>query len=171
MEISPKKILVAKLRHHGDVLLSTPVFSILKKRFPHAEIDAYIYSETLPMLEGHPAVSDFILYDKKWKKLPCWKRYLEEAKLLRVIRKKGYDLVINLTEGDRGAIAAKVSRAPYAVGFDPEGGGMKGKKECYTHVIQHTPQPRHTVERQLDALRCLGIFPPTSENPVPRETI
>jgi len=136
-----QKVLVAKLRHHGDVLLSSPIFSILKERHPHLEIDVYIYSETLPMLEGHPAISDFLLYDKQWKKLPLHRRYLREMRLLKKIRRKGYDLVINLTEGDRGAIAAKVSRAPFAVGFDPEGGGMRGKKKCYTHVIKHTPRP------------------------------
>jgi len=157
------KILVAKLRHHGDVLLSSPVFSILKNRFPHLEIDAYIYRETYPMLQGHSAISDFLLYDKNWKNLPLWKRYFYEMKLLSSIRKKGYDLVINLTEGDRGAIAAKVSKAPYAIGFDPQGQGMKGKHSCYTHLIKHTPKPRHTVEKQLDALRCLGIFPTLEE--------
>ncbi len=154
-----RRVLVAKLRHHGDVLLSSPVFSTLSERFPHLEIDAYIYAETLPMLEGHPGISDFLLYDKGWKKLPFFRRYILEMKLLRKIRKKRYDLVINLTEGDRGAIAAKVSRAHYAVGFDPQGDGMRGKKNCYTHIIKHTPRPRHTVEKQLDALRCLGIFP------------
>lgn len=158
-----QKVLVAKLRHHGDVLLSSPVFSVLKERFPHLGIDAYIHSETLPMLEGHPAISSFLLNDKRWKQLPTWKRYLEEMKLLRKIRKKGYDLVINLTEGDRGAIAAKVSKAPFAIGFDPQGDGMKGKTSCYTHLIKHTPRPRHTVEKQLDALRCLGIFPTPRE--------
>ncbi|MBF5059351.1 putative lipopolysaccharide heptosyltransferase III [Candidatus Neptunochlamydia vexilliferae] len=160
---SINRILVAKLRHHGDVLLSAPVFSLLKKRFPHLEIDAYIYSETLPMLEGHPAISNFILYNKGWKKLPLFKRYREELKLLKKIRKGRYDLVINLTEGDRGAVAAKISRAPYAIGFDPQGGGMRGKANCYTHLIKHTPRPRHTVEKQLDALRVLGIFPTLKE--------
>lgn len=158
-----KRVLVAKLRHHGDVLLSSPIFSILNDRFPHLEIDAYIYKETLPMLEGHPGISNFLLYDKGWKKLPFFKRYLQEMKLLSKIRRGRYDLVINLTEGDRGAIAAKVSRSSYAVGFDPQGDGMKGKKGCYTHIIKHTPRPRHTVEKQLDALRCLGLFPTPEE--------
>lgn len=158
-----KKVLVAKLRHHGDVLLSSPVFSVLKERYPHLEIDAYLYKETHPMLEGHPAITDFLLYDKGWKKLPFLKRYIQEMKLLKKIRSKRYDLVINLTEGDRGAIAAKVSKAPFAVGFDPQGDGMKGKKECYSHVIKHTPRPRHTVEKNLDALRVLGLFPSPEE--------
>lgn len=158
-----KKVLVAKLRHHGDVLLSSPVFSLLKKRFPHIEIEAYIYKETLPMLEGNPAISGYILYDKAWKKLSFFRRLVKECMLLKRIRKKGYDLVINLTEGDRGAIAAKISKCQYAVGFDPEKKGLFGKKKWYTHIIKHTPHPRHTVEKQLDALRCLGVFPDLNE--------
>ena len=62
-----RKVLVANLRHHGDVLLSSPVFSILKKRYPHLEIDAYIYWDTYPMLEGHPGIFGFLFYDKG-----CW---------------------------------------------------------------------------------------------------
>ena len=151
-QLNGKKILVAKLRHHGDVLLSSPVFSVLKGLYPDAEIDAYIYGETLPMLEGHPAISDFLLYDKGWKKLPVWKRFLKEMSLLRKIRKKKYDLVINLTEGDRGAIAAKVSKAPWAVGFDPEGDGMNK----VLHSLDQTHAPSAPYCRK--ATRCLTRF-------------
>lgn len=130
------------------------------------DIDAYIYSETLPMLSGHPSISNFILYNKNWKNLSLYRRYLHEIALLKKIRKNRYDLTINLTEGDRGAIVAKVSGARYSVGFDPEGGGMKGKKKCYTHIIKHTPRPRHTVEKNLDALRILGLFPVEGEKKI-----
>ncbi|GAB5412181.1 MAG: lipopolysaccharide core heptosyltransferase RfaQ [Chlamydiales bacterium] len=118
------------------------------------------------MLSGHPAISDFLLYDKKWKKLPLPMRLLQETKLLQRIRKGKYDLVINLTEGDRGALAAKVSKARYCVGFDAEGSGMKGKNKCYTHVVRICHKPRHTVERHLDVLRCLGISIPEEERDV-----
>src|SRR3989338_4665623 len=104
-----KKILVVKLRHLGDVLLTAPLFSLLKKRLPWAEADAYIYKEALEMLEGHPGVSNFLLYDRKWKELPLRKRLGREAALLSSVRKGGYDLVINLTEGDRGALTAWIS--------------------------------------------------------------
>jgi heptosyltransferase-3 len=158
-----KRILVAKLRHHGDVLLTSPLFSLLKKHYPQAQIDAYIYKETLPMLEGHPAIDRFILYDKAWKKLLPLRRGFEEIKILRQIRRAGYDIVLNLTEGDRGALAAKVSKAPVRLGFDPENSGMKGKKKCYTGIVRICHRPRHTVERHLDVLRKLGIYPDESE--------
>lgn len=157
------RILVIKLRHLGDVLLTAPVFHVLKKKFPNAIIDAYIYRESKPMLEGHPAISDFILSDRAWKKLPLLRRLKEEGSLLREIRSRGYDLVINLTEGDRGALAALASGASWKVGFDPGRAGFLGKRKIFTHLVKNCPTPRHAVERNLDALRCMGIFPMQDE--------
>ncbi len=111
-----KKILVIKLRQLGDVLLTGPVFSALKKHLPTAQIDAYVYSESIPILEGHPALRAVIGYDRNWKKGGGWSRLSKECMLLRRIRAEGYDLVINLTEGDRGAIAARSSGAAIRVG-------------------------------------------------------
>ncbi|MGD0665648.1 MAG: putative lipopolysaccharide heptosyltransferase III [Rhabdochlamydiaceae bacterium] len=158
-----KKILVIKLRHHGDVLLTSPVFSYLKSQLPSAEIDVLIYQETAPMLEGHPSIRSLLLYDKKWKKQSFFKRWKEELGLLRRIRKEGYDLVINLTEGDRGAIASMASRAGVRVGLDPEKKGFLGKSRVFTHLVKSCKTPRHTVEKNLDALRRIGLFPTPEE--------
>jgi len=51
------RALVVKLRHHGDVLLAAPVLSVLKAHAPRLEIDALVYDDTAPMLEGHPALA------------------------------------------------------------------------------------------------------------------
>jgi heptosyltransferase-3 len=63
------------------------------------------------MLEGHPAIHEFFGFDRRWKKLSVFGRLFKELSLLKKIRQEKYDLVINLTEGDRGAIAAWVSGA------------------------------------------------------------
>ncbi len=151
-----KKVLVVKLRHLGDVLLTTPVFTHLRKMLPKAQIDAYIYREAGPMLEGHPALCQLIYYDRKWKKKGLFYRLAKEFALFWKIRKEGYDLVINLTEGDRGVLIAKISGAKIRVGFLPKG---TWQKKCITHVVKHCSSLRHTVERNLDALRRIGIFP------------
>lgn len=161
-----KRVLVIKLRHHGDVLLTAPIFSNLQAALPQAEIDAMVYKDTVPMLEGHPAINQFLTYDRGWKKLSFFKRVFQEFSLLRRIRKEKYDLVINLTEGDRGAIAALVSGAKIKVGFDPEGKGFKGKQKIYTHRVKNCKTPRHTVEKNLDAIRRIGIFPTPEERDV-----
>ncbi|MEN9344395.1 MAG: lipopolysaccharide core heptosyltransferase rfaQ [Chlamydiota bacterium] len=151
-----EKVLVIKMRHHGDVLLTSPLFSILKQRRPHVQIDAFIYEDTYPLLEGHPAISHFFLYNRKYKEQGLWTRYAQELALLWKIRKNRYDLVFNLTEGDRGAIAAWVSGAKYRI-------GQEGGKGSYTHLVKWGSNPRHTVEKQLDFLRCTGVFPEDEE--------
>jgi heptosyltransferase III len=152
---SIRRILVVKLRHLGDVLLTSPVFTVLKRALPQAQIDAYIYRESLPMLDHHPAVSGFILYDREWKKLDWFDRFKHEAATLWKIRKNNYDLIINLTEGDRGAWAARLSQAKVRVGVD--------RRKIYTHVVKNGPSPRHNVEKQLDALRRIGLQPAREE--------
>lgn len=155
-----EKILIIKLRHLGDVLLSTPVFSSLQSAFPDAQIDAYIWKEAAPMLQGHPAVAKLHLYDRKWKELSLLKRVPKELSLLRAIRSEKYDLVVNLTEGDRGAHVAMISGAKTRVGFVPK---KKHMRRAFTHLVKHCPNPRHTVERDLDAVRILGIHPKWDE--------
>src|SRR5258707_7538890 len=49
--------LIVVLRHHGDVLLASPVATALKARAPRVEIDALVYDDTAQMLEGHPALA------------------------------------------------------------------------------------------------------------------
>lgn len=155
-----RKILVIKLRHLGDVLLATPVFHVLKRAFPAARVDAYLYEEAKPMLEGHPAIGHLMGYDRSWKKQSLFQRFKQEAALLRRIRHERYDLVLNLTEGDRGAIAAKVSQAPVRVGFDSKG---SWQKKLYSHLVKHCPTPRHVVEKNLDVLLRIGLFPNLEE--------
>ncbi len=158
-----KKILIIKLRHHGDVLLTSPVFSCLKNKFPKAEIDALIYEETRPMLEGHPAISTIYSYDTAWKKLPIMGKIGRELTLIKKIRSVGYDTVINLTEGDRGAINAWITGAPVRLGWDPGQDCFFGKRKIYTHIIKRSQRPRHMVEQNLDACRRMGIFPGREE--------
>ena len=76
----------------------------------------------------------------------------------RRVRKEKYDIVINLTSGDRGAIVALVSGAPIRIGIE-RGGGMKQKDKFFTKVVRFTEKPRHIVERNLDLVRALGTNP------------
>ena len=64
-----RRALVIKLRHHGDVLVSSPVFSVLKAHAPQAEIDALVYADTAEMVTLHPAVAQVHTIDRKWKQL------------------------------------------------------------------------------------------------------
>lgn len=154
-----KKILVIKLRHLGDVLLTTPVFYNLKRENNKVSIDAFVNVESFDVLKNNENIDEILFFDRKIKKLSFFKRLIKEFKIFRRIRKKKYDLVINLTEGDRGAIISFFSKAKYKVGINPEKKGFFKKEKIYTHLVKVCMTKRHTVERNLDALRRVGIFP------------
>lgn len=156
------RILVCILKYHGDVLLSSPVFTALKKAKPEATIDAYLFKDTIPMLSGHPAISELIAYDQKWRKLPFLRRIKKEIGRWIEVRRRKYDLVINLTSGDRGALIAKFSKAPIRIGC-VSGGGLYKKDLIYTTVVSKTKTPRHIIERNLDLVRAVGINPTEKE--------
>jgi len=156
-----KRVLVIKLRHHGDVLLSSPVFSALKRHAPGVEIDALVYSDTAPMLTLHPDINEVHRIDREWKDLGWFSRLREELHLFAVLRAAKYDLVVHLTEHWRGAWIARLAGVRWAVGPSRPG---KRWKRSFTHRIAHPRNAlRHVVEVNLDALRRIGIYPAADE--------
>ncbi len=153
-----KKILICIFKYHGDVLLTSPVYTALREKYPEALIDVYLFKDTLPMLDGHPAISKFIVFDQAWRKYSLPRRLWQEVKMWKKIRDEKYDMVFNLTSGDRGALVAFVSSAPIRIGIE-RGGGMKQKDKLFTRVVRVTSMPRHVVERNLDLVRAIHIIP------------
>jgi heptosyltransferase III len=158
---SLQRALVVKLRHHGDVLLSSPVFQVLKNRAPHAEIDALVYADTREMLAGHPAIAAIETVDRSWKRQGPTTQARFESALLQRLRGRDYQLVVHLTDHWRGAWLAQALRPRWSVA--PERSSRLWDL-CFTHRYK-LPRltPRHTVETNLDALRRLGIYPDEGE--------
>jgi heptosyltransferase-3 len=159
-----RRVLVIKLRHHGDVLLSSPVFNVLKNHAPHLEIDALVYHDTVDMLSLHPAIRQVYSIDQNWKSLGILQRAQNEWRLLSALRARHYDLVIHLTEHPRGAWLKYLIGAPYGVArklTDKKGWFWKNS---FTHYYPWLfGNRRHTVELHLDALRRIGIQPSENE--------
>ncbi len=154
-----QRVLVIKLRHHGDVLLSSPVFSALKAAAPHVEIDALVYADTAEMLTLHPAIRTVHVIDRKWKKQGVGYQLKQELALLNALRSAQYDLVLHLTEHWRGAWLCRLLKPKWSLGQTTEGRG-RFWKDSFSHMqprLRHAL--RHTVELNLDALRRLGIQP------------
>ncbi len=155
-----RRVLVIKLRHHGDVLLSSPVFSALKAAAPHLDIDALVYADTAEMLTLHPAIRTVHVIDRKWKKQGVGHQLKQEMALLNVLRGAHYDLVLHLTEHWRGAWLCRLLKPRWSVGCTRVDAGRAWHRS-FTHLYKVSGGlPRHTVERNLDALRRIGVRPP-----------
>src|SRR5258706_15376037 len=157
------RALVIMLRHHGDVLLASPVLGVLQKHAPKIEIDALVYDDTAPMLEGHPALSQMHAVGRSWKKESLLSRLSSENRLFGALRARRYDLLIQLTEQPRGAWLARSLGARYRVAPVVPGRG-KFWTRSFTHLYPLAPNGRrHKVEANLDALRRIGVQPGMDE--------
>jgi len=157
------RALVIKLRHHGDVLMASPVFTVLKRAAPHAEVDALVYKETAPMLERHPAISILHTIDRSIKDRGATAQLIGDGRLWRALRSRHYELVVHLTAHPRGAWLTRIAGARWGVAPERARSGWFWRR-CFTHRYP-LPQstPRHVVEADLDALRRIGIWPEESE--------
>lgn len=158
---SVRRVLVTKLRHHGDVLLSSPVFQVLRNHAPDVEVDALVYSETRDMLEGHPAISRIHTIDRAWKRQGLASQARHESALVRTLRERRYQLVVHLTDHWRGAWLAQVLRPRWSVA-PARAGALWDWSFSHRYKLPRGT-PRHTVELNLDALRRLGIYPEEAE--------
>ncbi|WP_455814932.1 putative lipopolysaccharide heptosyltransferase III [Pseudomonas graminis] len=152
----PKRILIIKLRHHGDMLLTTPVINTLKQSWPQAEVDVLMYQETTEMLSANPGIAQLMTIDRQWKKQGATRHMKHEWQLLQQLRKRQYDVVINLADQWRSAIAARWTGAKIRLGFDfPKRRGALWRF-CHTQLISVAGHGKlHTVEQNLSILEPL----------------
>jgi heptosyltransferase-3 len=157
------RALVVMLRHHGDVLLATPVLGVLKAHAPEIEIDALVYDQTAAMLEGHPALARLHVVGRDWRTEGLLARFALEKKLHGALRARGYDLIVHLTDQPRGAWLARTLGARYRVAPVAPGRGAFWAGS-FTHLFPLAGNGRrHKVEANLDALRRIGVQPGMEE--------
>jgi heptosyltransferase-3 len=143
------RALVTKLRHHGDVLLASPVFTVLGRAAPAAEIDALVYVETAAMLAGHPAIAETHVIDRDWKRQGFVRQARAERALLSALSKRRYDLIVHLTEHPRGAWLSRLLRPRYSVARHLDRAHWLWRTS-FTHYYRLPRRtPRHTVECNL----------------------
>ncbi|MFZ4834686.1 putative lipopolysaccharide heptosyltransferase III [Rouxiella sp. Mn2063] len=159
-----RRILIIKLRHHGDMLLTTPVINTLSQHYPDAEIDMLMYLETRDMLASHPSLHQLFTIDRQWKKQGARAHMGHEIKLVRQLMQRQYDVVINLADQWRSAIVTKLSGAPIRLGFDFPKRRGKIWPFCHTQLVStENHNALHTVEQNLSILTPLNLTPLNSQ--------
>ncbi|MDE2089895.1 MAG: putative lipopolysaccharide heptosyltransferase III [Gammaproteobacteria bacterium] len=142
-------ILLIKFRNIGDVLLTGPLASTLRMSNPTPRISVLVKAGTEAMLQGHPHVDEVIVYPER-QSGESWLGYLRRVLAwLRALRRRGFDLAINTTEGDRGAILARLCGARRRIGIIKPDGDKTWRRALYTDTRTPPPGRRHTVIRNL----------------------
>src|SRR6185436_16821991 len=105
------RALVIKLFQRSEVPLAAPVFSVLKVR--GVEVDALVYDDAGPMLQGHPSLSQLHLVGRAWSSEGMLARLVKEQRLFGQLRGRSYGLLVHLSEHRRGAGCGKGASRTY----------------------------------------------------------
>lgn len=150
-----QKILVINVREIGDVLLSTPLFSVLKQTFPLATLYAVVPSHTMDMLSGNPDVDHIIPLTRYDRKKNRWMALKSDLSLLANVRSIHPDLVIDLTSNDRSALLSFMSGSKLRISRKRKKGFL-GRNRLYTHCIK-IDSKKHMVNQFLQVLSGIGL--------------
>lgn len=144
-----KRILLIKLRYIGDVILSTPLLPILRKRFPESSLTFLVNPGTETVLSGNPYLEKIMVLPREG-----WGKQFECYQALRQAR---FDGVVDLTDGDRSAFLTYWTGAGIRLGFNREN---RWRGKLYTHVLPSAYGSMHMVDYHAQALSALGISDP-----------
>lgn len=147
---SAQRILVIKPRAIGDILLSTPVLKNLRAAFPALQIDFLCESFAADVVRGNPAVNDVLTFNKKID---------STLSIIRMVRQRKFDIVMDLFANPRTAMITRWSGAKHRIGFP-----FRGRKYAYTQLIHPRGGEVHNIDFNLDVLRYFGI-PVTDSHP------
>ncbi|MBN2538673.1 MAG: putative lipopolysaccharide heptosyltransferase III [Deltaproteobacteria bacterium] len=149
-------ILVIKLRHIGDVILTIPVFEALRYNYPDAFIAALVNEEAGPVLEHNPSVNRVFTLQRSSHPVHSFRRQLE---LMYGLRKQRFDLVLELSKNDRGAFYSFVTGAEKRLGFKSRKGKRVDRQLLFTDLV--TPSgTQHIVDYHLEMIEKLALNVP-----------
>ena len=144
-------VLVVQTAFLGDVVLTTPLLSVLAERF--GPVDVVTTPAAAGLLDHHPAVDSVLRYDKHGADRG-WKAFRRLGAQLRTRR---YERVYLPHRSLRSALLALWSRAKHRVGFADGAGAFS-----YTSRVVR-PREGHEVERLL---ALAGLSPGENAPPV-----
>ncbi|MBV8695499.1 MAG: lipopolysaccharide heptosyltransferase II [Ktedonobacteraceae bacterium] len=120
---SPQRILVIRLDLIGDLVMSLTLVRLLKRTYPHAEIDLLALPSSTPIAAADPDLAHIITYNpniwRRPKALVQAKHWREAVALQRRLHIRRYDLAVSVF-GAWASVLAVLSGAPRRLGFGRE---------------------------------------------------
>jgi heptosyltransferase II len=140
MTRAPSRVLIIRQSALGDVLLATPLLRALRQAWPRTEIDWLVSSELGALLESNPHLTRV--------------QHSGEPGLLRKLRKRRYELVIDLQNKPRTALLRSLLGAETVRALI-----KRDLRQTWRSLLGRENPPRgpHAVDLNLSISRGLGI--------------
>lgn len=139
-------VLVVKLRYIGDVLLTTPFLRALRRGFPDARVTVLVNPGTGEVLRHNPDVDEVLSFPRTG--------LIPQVQCYRELRARGFDCVVDLTDGDRSAFISFMTGARVRIGFNHEN-RLRGR--LYSRCVEAAYDAVHVIDYHAMALPSLGL--------------
>ncbi len=146
MNSGKKRILVIKLSSLGDIFHAIPAVHNLQVAL-EAEVDWVTQPEYVDLVRCFPMVSTVIPFPRR----QFWSRVGE---LVRAVRAKRYDYVVDFQGLIKSAVVARMARGGKKIGPSFQ---REGARFFYDAVAGVRNKDRHAVDENLDVVRHLGL--------------
>lgn len=150
--LEPRRVCLIKPSALGDVVHATPTLAALRDRWPSARIAWVVNRGLSALVEGLPGLDEVIAFDRTAAgKLPAGLGLT--ARFLADLRRRRFDLAIDLQGLLRSGLFAGATGAPVRVGLSD---AREGATLFYTHRVPMPAPPAHAVERLLRVAAAFG---------------
>ena len=153
-QLAPRRIALIKPSALGDIVHALPVLSALRGRFPDAQITWIVNAAYEPLLIGHPDLTDTLPFDRSASRRGVRRSLGYAISFAAELRRRRFDLVIDLQGLFRSGLMCLATRAPRRVGF---ASAREGSRYTYTDQIRIADADRiHAVDRYWRVAEALG---------------
>src|SRR2546425_3011391 len=102
----------------GDIVHSLPVLTALRRRYPDAHIAWVVNRAYEPLLRGHPDLDETVPFDRRARRKGLVTAVLGFGRLLRDLRRRRFDLAVDLQGLLRTGVMALATGAKRRVGLE-----------------------------------------------------
>ena len=150
-----ERIALLKPSALGDIIHALPVLTALRRRYPHTHITWVVNQVYAPLLCGHRDLDDVLPFDRRashrgWRAaVRSWLTFLSE------LRRRRFDLVIDLQGLSRTALMMAATGAKRRVGLST---AREGATWTYTDVVPVADfNAIHAVDRCWRIAEAFGV--------------
>ncbi|MCB4792504.1 MAG: glycosyltransferase family 9 protein [Elusimicrobia bacterium] len=139
------KILIIKPSSFGDIIHANPVIAALKKLYNDSHITWLVFDSFKDILALFPGLDNTIVWDRKG-------GIKEFARVVRLIRKEKFDLVIDLQGLFRTGLISFLSGAKEKIGVP----GLKEFSNIFIREVYPENKNLNAIKRNLETVRYLS---------------
>jgi len=149
----PNNICIVMMSAVGDAVHVLPVINALKRTNPRTRITWVLQPGPAALVRGHRSVDEIVIFDRA-------RGLAAFADVARELRKRRFDLVINLQVYFKAGIVTAFTHAPVKLGFDR--GRARDLNWLFTNKKIPASPVQHVQDQYLEFLAALGV----SANPL-----